>query len=326
MGGGAVIALKRARHPLHGFSLVELMVAMTVGLILLVGISSVFVTSKATYHTSDEFSRLQENARFALQTLVRDIRLAGYYGCHDDIGAVNNTLNAVAGHDPFATKYPLEGVVVKADKTGIWYPSLETSMPMPSNILPSTDGVSIRMLDSSIRQQIVKEMPNESAVLFIDNASGLKEGDIVMITDCGNADVLQITNLQDGTGADSGKKGIVHNAGSTHVPGNSTQKLSKSYGPPGAAIVKYTNYRYFVANNANGVPSLFRESNGATPDEIAEGIESLQVLYGKDTDGDKRPDIFLKAGASGLTQSAEWHCLGSHRHTRAHDHALRPRH
>lgn len=86
------------RDPIHlasqrGFSLVELMVAVTIGLIILAAVSGIFVTSKSTYNTTDSLARLQENARFAVHYLSRDIRMAGFAGCLDDLLSISSGLN-----------------------------------------------------------------------------------------------------------------------------------------------------------------------------------------------------------------------------------------
>lgn len=62
----------------RGVSLVELMVSMTIGLFLLAAIGSLFVGSKQTYRTGDNLSRLQENGRFAVDMLGKNIRVAGF--------------------------------------------------------------------------------------------------------------------------------------------------------------------------------------------------------------------------------------------------------
>jgi type IV pilus assembly protein PilW len=62
----------------RGFSLVELMVAMAIGLIMTLVIAEMFVGNKRTYTVQDENARLQENARFAFSLLSRQIRIAGF--------------------------------------------------------------------------------------------------------------------------------------------------------------------------------------------------------------------------------------------------------
>ena len=61
-----------------GFSLVELMVAMAIGLFVVMVVGMLYVNSKTTYVAQDANSRLQENARFAVELLGNEIRTAGY--------------------------------------------------------------------------------------------------------------------------------------------------------------------------------------------------------------------------------------------------------
>jgi type IV pilus assembly protein PilW len=65
----------------RGFSLIELMVAMTASLILLVGVGQIYLGTSATSRAQEGLSRVQENARFATDALARQIRMAGHTGC-----------------------------------------------------------------------------------------------------------------------------------------------------------------------------------------------------------------------------------------------------
>lgn len=64
----------------HGMSLIELMVALVIGSILIIGAVSVYMQSRSSYRVNEAVARLQENARFALDTLEPDIRLARNWG------------------------------------------------------------------------------------------------------------------------------------------------------------------------------------------------------------------------------------------------------
>ena len=80
-----------------GFSLVEIMIALLIGLFLLEGILQMFSASQQTYRMQSNLARLQENGRFALDFLARDIRMASYWGCMSsstgDISATEGALN-----------------------------------------------------------------------------------------------------------------------------------------------------------------------------------------------------------------------------------------
>ena len=66
------------RHKQQGLSLVELMVALTLGMVLMAGFLQIFMSVRSTYATNEASSRLQENGRFALDFLAQHARLAGY--------------------------------------------------------------------------------------------------------------------------------------------------------------------------------------------------------------------------------------------------------
>jgi Tfp pilus assembly protein PilW len=74
---------KLPNNPMGGLTLVELLVAITLGAIILGGAVTLFVNNRDTYNTTNELSRLQETARYALDMMVKDIRMAGYFGCAD---------------------------------------------------------------------------------------------------------------------------------------------------------------------------------------------------------------------------------------------------
>jgi len=73
-----------------GFSLVEIMVALVIGLVLIGGALQVYVNSRATYAVNESTARLQETARYAMSVLEPDIRMAGYWGLVHDASFIAN--------------------------------------------------------------------------------------------------------------------------------------------------------------------------------------------------------------------------------------------
>ncbi len=73
-----------------GLTLIELMLAMVIGVFLLMGTLTVFTQSRANFRVSDSIARLQENARFALDTIEPDLRLARFWGRNPEPGAIPN--------------------------------------------------------------------------------------------------------------------------------------------------------------------------------------------------------------------------------------------
>lgn len=64
----------------RGMSLVEVMVAMAIGIILLLGLGILFVNSTRVFKVSDEFARMQENGAYALNAMGADLRMVGFFG------------------------------------------------------------------------------------------------------------------------------------------------------------------------------------------------------------------------------------------------------
>ncbi|MCK7574679.1 MAG: prepilin-type N-terminal cleavage/methylation domain-containing protein [Chromatiales bacterium] len=77
----------------HGLTIVELMVGMVVALFVLAIISQVYLASRNSYRFQSASSRIQETARFAMETIGQEVRNAGYQGC----GAVTFTSNVLDG-------------------------------------------------------------------------------------------------------------------------------------------------------------------------------------------------------------------------------------
>ena len=67
-----------------GLSLVELLIAMALGLLLTVGALQMMLSSQTIYRTTDTLSRVQENGRFALNFLAKGIRMAGHNSAEDE--------------------------------------------------------------------------------------------------------------------------------------------------------------------------------------------------------------------------------------------------
>ena len=84
-----------ARKSQLGFSLMELMISVTLGLIISAALISLFINSKKSYLINENLSRLQENGRFAVSFLSRDLRMADYRACVTD----DRLDNAISGQN-----------------------------------------------------------------------------------------------------------------------------------------------------------------------------------------------------------------------------------
>lgn len=95
----------------RGFTLIELMIAMVLGLVLIGGVISVLLSNQQTYRTNNALSQLQDNARTAFELLARDIRQAGSTPCgNTSVTSLLVSLNG-AGTDTYIwnANTPMQG-------------------------------------------------------------------------------------------------------------------------------------------------------------------------------------------------------------------------
>jgi type IV pilus assembly protein PilW len=83
------------RRPVAGFSLIELMVAMVLGLIVLGAAIAVFQSNQRSYRSNEGLNRVQEGARVAYEMMSRDIRSAGTSACTDEGQVLGTDANSV---------------------------------------------------------------------------------------------------------------------------------------------------------------------------------------------------------------------------------------
>jgi len=270
-----------------GYTIVEFMVAMTIGLFLLGGIGIVFISSKQTYRMQDSLWQLQDNSRFAMEFLIKDLRMASFRGCNGNGIIPVNTLNNVTDFN-YDFMVGLQGF--EASASG-WSPALPldiSSITLPPSA--ESDIVTIRRALEPGIGVTAPFMNNNSAALHVDAGNGLSQFDIVMVSDCSAAAILQISNANPGT---SGT--IAHNTGAG-TPGNATSDLGKIFRED-AEIMKLVTVSYFVASDtaAAGSRSLWRKVADGAPEELAAGVEGMQILYGEDTDNDRSVNRYVTA-------------------------------
>jgi type IV pilus assembly protein PilW len=80
------------KHRQSGFSLIELMVAVTLGLFLMTALVEVLLSGNRSFTSANHLSRLQENGRMATSMIVTDLKRAGYMGGNSEIGNILGNL------------------------------------------------------------------------------------------------------------------------------------------------------------------------------------------------------------------------------------------
>ena len=269
-----------------GLSLIELMVALVLGLFLMAGVIQLFLGSKQTYRFHEALSRIQENGRFAMEILSRDMRMTGYYGCiaksifnspaayHEPPCSDNGICNTLNNPSQYYWDF---GTVIQgfeATSATTWTPTLDASVVDP---FPGTDVITVRITENSVT--VVDHpggTPPGSAALKVPTNSGLNQCDILIVTNCEAAAIFQVTAATPGPNV-----ALVHNTGavpSCGGPGNVVQALGRDY--TGGEVMRIATQTYYVRTGASGIPALWRRSSSANPQELLEGVQNMQILYG----------------------------------------------
>lgn len=262
---------------------------MTIGLLLMGGVITILTSSHQTYRVNDALARIQENARYAFHILSKDIRMAGYSGCAGNGVPTVNTLNNSADF-LWRIGQAVEGF--EATSTTEWTPILPLSGTIPSP-LGGRDIIVVRGVEGNGTKVIQHPggNPPGSADLKIMAGSGVKEGDIVLVTDCLAAAIFQITHINTSSNQDN----IVHNTGNTGTPGNYTQRLGKEF--TGGELIKISTRSYFIRTADNIWPALYRKVGASDAEELVRGIENMQIEYGEDLDENWTVDSYRTADA-----------------------------
>ena len=286
-----------------GMTLVELLVAMVVGMILLGGVYVSFVSSTTTNSMNEQLSRMQENGRFATEVLTRSIRMAGFRGC-DTFGPLTNTLKE-QGTLPYNHGVAIEGFNNVSAPLPAYLTAASISPLLGTDVIiirGNADNDTVRVVKNNSSAQIFLEVTTQEPNACSDGTtrvSGICQGDILMITDCSKSRIFQAGNITVTGGGGTSELNVTHPSSGT--PGNDPTSWGGASAPPDerfgpdSEVVKYVTRTYFVQNNPAGVPALFEKENANPAREIVEGIENMQIRYGEDTTGNRAADVYVTA-------------------------------
>lgn len=292
----------------YGLSLIELMVALVISSLILLGLVQIFSSTRTTYQVDEGLARLQENGRFAMDFLVRDIRMAGNMGCLGKIPTSKQQQNVwnylISPGSGFDLTRGIIGFEMPGTAPGasyslpLQYPPALTTATTPAldtTLIPSaamgSDVVAVRFMDG-VSTPLVPNASgkyHDSAQVFAGAPNNLSQNQVVMVTNCKQVAIFKITNTPSG----GSPVNVAHSSAGNICPNWGTggcKGYDNAFGA-GSQIAGLRSVVFFVsagASNPNS-PALFRQDI-ATPMpaavELVEGIENMQVLYGVDTDND----------------------------------------
>jgi type IV pilus assembly protein PilW len=259
-----------------GFSLVELLLALALGLVVVTGIVQLFVGNSRTYEVLTGQARMQENGRFALEFISQAARSAGFFGCSLDR---SNYINGLGGE---------------------WENIPDREWDITQMIQADAGWVRFRGLRRPSQRIVQVTQPDENPIVTAPGGDpGFGVGDIVVLSNCEQGAMFRVTGLN----ALGNEAEILHRpapvggcAGSPYTAAGNAQcvigldgfvpytlsMLNRSYGADGM-VGALENTTFFIAPGANGNDALWQDVNG-TVNELVAGVEDLTVLFGIDDD------------------------------------------
>jgi type IV pilus assembly protein PilW len=269
----------------QGLGLVELMIAMLLSILLSGALVQAYIGSRTTYQLQDSMSLVQEDGRFALNYLAKEIRMAGYVGC-GRLGG--NSWNVQIGY-PAA---PPSDLPATFDSTQIirTVPSTDYAA-LGLDPLAGTDVLVVRKA-SSLGSHLNANMTSATSDILLSdaNAAQLEVNDYAIIADCTDADIFKVSAV--GAGA---PVSISH-----------TLSLRKAY-TTDAEIMAFESTYYYIRDTErhtkNGLPiySLYMKTRSAgsggysAPVELVEGVQNMKIRFGIDTTGFGEVGKYVKA-------------------------------
>ncbi|TAN08558.1 MAG: prepilin-type N-terminal cleavage/methylation domain-containing protein [Rhodanobacteraceae bacterium] len=277
----------RAVPRVAGFTLIELMIAMILGLIVIAGVTSVFLAGQQSFRTNNALADVQDSSRIAFELMARDIRQAGLTGCNSLNSRVTNVLanspgnaatpawwadwnNAVHGYDDASTDPALTGLTSGTPVAGTSSLELLSAGDAAYTIANDVPGTGFKIntttYDLSIGDIIIACSPDHAAIMQITGQN--------------------ITNVQ-----------VNYNTGSKVSPGNCSNNLgfpntncagnSPDYTfPPNSKIAKLTAADWYIGVNPVGGKSLYRVSlqnnagtASAVPQEMVRNVTGMTITY-----------------------------------------------
>lgn len=254
-----------------GFSLVELMIAMTLGLFIVLAVVNVFLAQRQAYRTNEDLAQMQNSARAAFELLAREVREGGVNLCGAQ--SVGNVLASTSPWYDWA-----EGGLRGYDNDVAMPVGTVATGTATGERVDGTDAIIIRSGSLSNGAVIAAHAASADPITVNTNSHGFAPGDVLIACDYRRAVVFQATS------ASSAGPDIGH-AANVGTPGNCDGALALDCGSGGHAfgdngfVAPFSVTAWYIGNNGRGGRSLFRMEPGGAPQEIAAGVWDMQLQY-----------------------------------------------
>ena len=260
----------RIRARSRGLTLVEVMIALLLGLIVIAAAFLILKLSRDLFRESDEIASLQENARVALETLSRDIRQAGRLPVSrlEDL-VKEGAFTTVVAPGRYTRAHPVHGLEGESTANG----------KLDGDTL--TLGFAERCI-----VRLAKSMNRADAELSVldPEACQAKSGEVWVIEDLEAATIFRLTTIQsDGRWAHE-------------TPKNEDAELYKAYAAGGwLARYQLITYSLGVSSESDRPELTVRDHQTGDFYAVAEGVERLRFRYGVDEMANGVPSVYKVA-------------------------------
>ena len=272
-----------------GFSLIELMVAIAIGLIMLALLAVLFANSSASRMELERVTRLMENARFGVDSVGDDIRHAGYFG---PVALPSNTVYTTPS--PCATAIANFGFDTAASPVQAPAPITGIDQPPSGYTTINIDCLTNRLATGTVPDVLIVRRVSSDPITTISASSVVASNLYMQASQCA-------------IDAGAGFK-VSNNSADFNL------RTVKCINGTWAPARRYFARAYYVAscNNcspSDNIPTLKRVEvidGVVTRIALAEGVLNLQFEYGFDTNGDGAPDEFRTDVAAGTAPNSRW--------------------
>lgn len=278
----AMTPVDRVAPNAAGVTLIELMVALALGLMVTGVAVGVFVAMGRNFAEDEAIGRMQENARIALRALSEDLSMADFWGEYLITPADNATIPELVS---------LSGPGLSNDNASL--------QPTPAVVVTARDnGTHTTATEISTNHPCIADALDDTDAVVIKHVEGLRKPANRMV-DADNGTLILRTNPESATA----------------LAAIDWYNVSEP-GDAGYYDWELRNHAYYIGtDNSTGIPALFRKAmayeGGAAvcqPDPesgrpISAGIDYFHILWGIDLDTDATPDEYRATWAPGAVSA-----------------------
>lgn len=276
-----------------GYSMLELLVAMTMGILILASAVTMQVSNRTDFRNTASELQMKTNAKLAAEFIGNSLRGVGSMGCrtvaayHGGTGQSMNEsayrISLLNDELPWAN-FNAGHEILGYEAVGAgWVPTPDVSLGL-TGMLPGSDALTLR---GAIGESYVLQPRNiGDAAYFLAIPAGtdvrIAQNNFAVASTCKDAEIFRVTSSD--AVIDTGVIGrAAGGSADENEFGTWTQNQGISRSIHGE-LRRVATVTYYVADNTRGVPTLFRSIDGDTPSPLVEGVERMRIDYGIEDD------------------------------------------